>query len=111
MQVRVVGSWVIAGLVLATGLIAQDPSGVPLAASGRLLSVGNASVVVRTDDGEDAGPFIITTTTRMPPGLAAGDRVTVYYRPVADRHVADRVVVGTATPGQQPAASRPPASE
>jgi hypothetical protein len=96
----------LAGLALAAGLLGQEADGAARTATGQLLSVGNTSIVVRGDDGTDVGPIIVSTTTQLPRGLAAGDRVTVYYRPVADRQLAERVVLATAPHGSNPAATR-----
>ena len=101
MQFRVAAS-TLAALLWAAGLFAQGSNGSELAATGQLVSTGDMSLVVKADDGREHGPFIVTTTTQLPGGLAAGIRVTVFYHPVGDRQVADRVV-----PASEPA---PPAA-
>jgi len=96
MHIRLAAPSTLAGLLWAAGLFAQGASGPAHTAIGQLLSTGNTSIVVKTGDGRESGPFIVTTTTQRPPGLAAGNRVTVYYHPVGDRLVADRVVLASA---------------
>jgi hypothetical protein len=91
MQLRVAAS-TLAALLWAAGLFGQGPTGSELAAMGQLVSTGDMSLVVRADDGREHGPFIVTTTTQLPSGLSAGTRVTIFYHPVGDRQVADRIV-------------------
>ena len=95
MQFRLAAS-TLAALLWAAGLFAQGPNGSELTASGQLVSTGDMSLVLKTDDGREYGPFVVTTTTQLPSGLAAGVRVTVFYHPVGDRQVADRVVPASA---------------
>jgi len=106
MPIRMAAAFTLAGLAWAAGLFAQGANGSELTATGRLLSTGNTSLVLKTDDGREPAPFIVTTTTQLPPGLAAGNRVTVHYRPVGDRQVADRVVLAAAS--TQPTPAPPP---
>jgi len=103
----------LAALAWAAPLLAQG-NGSELTATGQLVSTGDMSLVLRTDDGREHGPFIVTTTTQLPGGLAAGSRVTVFYHPVGDRQVADRVAPAAApaqpaSPQTRPTADRPTA--
>jgi hypothetical protein len=108
MTIRVAAS-ALAALLWGASLYAQAPDGSALSATGQLVSTG-MSLVLKADDGRQQGPFIITTTTQLPSGLAAGSRVTVFYHPVGDRQVADRVVAAAA-PGQPtPSQTRPTAA-
>jgi hypothetical protein len=102
MKIRVAASTLTA-LLWAASLFSQASNGSELTATGQLASTGDMSVVVKTDDGREQAPFIITTSTELPSGLAVGSRVTVFYHPVGDRQVADRVV-----PALGPAQPTPP---
>jgi hypothetical protein len=104
MKIRVAAS-ALASLFWAASLFAQASNGSELTATGQLVSTGDMSLVVKADDGREQGPFIVTTTTQLPSGLAAGSRVTVFYHPVGDRQVADRVVPASAP--AQPMARAP----
>ncbi len=108
MKIRVAASTV-AALLWAAALFAQGANGSELAATGQLVSTGDMSLVLKTDDGREHGPFIVTTTTQLPGGLAAGSRVTVFYHPVGDRQVADRVVPEAAPSQPTPPQTRPTA--
>jgi hypothetical protein len=93
MQVRMVAVFALAGLAWAGGLFAREAGGKEHAATGEVLSTGDMSLAVRADGG-NATQFIVDTTTKLPAGVAAGDRVTVYYHRVGGWDVADRVVLG-----------------
>ncbi len=108
MKIRVAAA-TFAALVWAAALFAQGANGSELTATGLLVSTGDMSLVLRTDDGREHGPFIITTTTQLPGGLVAGNRVTVFYHPVGDRQVADRVVPEAAPSQPTPPQTRPTA--
>lgn len=108
--IRRTAAGALAGLLWAAGLFALGANGPELTTTGQLLSTGNTSVVVKGDDGREYGPFVVTTTTQLPLGLAAGTRVTVFYHPVGDRQVADRAVPAAARPQPTPAGSRPSSS-
>jgi len=72
--------------------------------TGTVVSAGNISLVIRTDDGSEK-TFVVTTTTQMPQ-IAAGDRVTVSYQPLDEQHgEAASVTLGTATSPSAPAAA------
>jgi hypothetical protein len=70
--------------------------------TGVVVSSGNTSLVVRTDDGA-AQTLVIDTTTAMPgAGVAAGDHVTIRYRPLdASRSQAVSIAVVEAGPGTE----------
>jgi len=106
MKIRVAAS-ALASLLWAASLYAQASNGSELTATGRLVSTGDMSLVVKADDGREQGPFIVTTTTHLPSGLVAGNRVTVFYHPVGDRQVADRVVPASAPVQPTAPATRP----
>ena len=74
--------------------LADIVKGPDLVATGRVVSTGNASLVLKTDDHGHTIPFIIATTTELPAGLTAGSRVTVHYSAIGtDQQMADRVVL------------------
>lgn len=65
---------------LAVPVAAQVPT--PSSASGVIVSSTTESLVVRMDDGTERR-FNVTSTTALPSArLAAGNRVTVQYRPL-----------------------------
>jgi len=97
MKMRVAAS-MLATLLWAAALFAQGANGSERTATGLLVSTGDISLVLKTDDGREQGPFIVTTTTQLPSALAAGNRVTVFYHPVGDRQVVDRVVPAATPP-------------
>ena len=97
MKIRVAAS-TLAGLLWAAALFAQGANGSELTATGQLVSTGDMSLVLKTDDGREQGPFILTTTTQRTGALEPGNRVTVFHHAVADREVADRVVPEAAPP-------------
>ena len=106
----------LASLTSAAGDLADAVQGPDLTATGRVVSTGNASLVVQTDDNGRSMAFVIGTTTDMPAGVAAGTRVTVHYHPVGiDQQMADKIVLlepgaGAAlgsSPNGQPAPASP----
>jgi hypothetical protein len=111
MKFRVTAS-TLAALFWAAGLFGQVSGGPELTATGQLVSTGDMSLVLKADDGTEHGPFIVTTTTQLSGRLADGTRVTIFYHPVGDRQVADRIVpasasVRPAAPETGPSADRP----
>jgi hypothetical protein len=69
--------------------------------SGAVVSTGNTSFVIRTDDGA-LRTFVIDTATSMPSGIEAGNRVTVRYRPLdQSRSEAVNVALLETNPEQQ----------
>jgi hypothetical protein len=104
MKTRVAALATLAAFALAAGILAQDGQSPDLTVTGKILSTGNTSLVVQTDDHGHSIPFTVGTTTIVPPALAVGSRVTVHYHPVGtDRQMADRVVLLDA----DPASARP----
>ena len=94
MKIRVAAVSALFAAAAAGGVLADVAKGPDLTATGRIVSMGNASIVLQTDDHGHMIPFTVATTTDMPPGVAAGSRVTVHYHPVGtDRQMADRVVL------------------
>jgi type IV secretory pathway VirB2 component (pilin) len=68
---------------------------------GTVLSSGNISFAIRTDDG-DVRTFLITTSTQMPAGgLSAGDRVTIRSAPVSDERTEALSVAVTERAGSE----------
>lgn len=94
MKIRAAALSTLVALASGAGALADVVKGPDLVATGEIVSVGNTSLVLRTDDHAHSIPFVVGTTTDLPPSLAAGSRVTVHYHPVGvDRQIADRVVV------------------
>jgi hypothetical protein len=108
MKIRVAALSVLAAFAWAAGILAQDAERPDLTMTGKVLSTGNTSLVIQTDDHGHSIPFIVGTTTIVPPALAVGSRVTVHYHPVGtDRQMADRVVLLDTGP----ASAHPPGDE
>lgn len=119
-------STVLAALVVlafAGGALAEVIRGaVDLIITGRVVSTGSTSLVLSSDEQGPPIPFLVSTTTVLPPGLVVGDRVTVHYHPIGTTgQIADRVdrldepvptrPVGNGTSDvQSPAAAQPPMS-
>jgi hypothetical protein len=117
MEIRVAVLSVLVALASAGGVLAEVVKGPDLIATGRVVSTGNTSLVLKTDDHGHSIPFMIGTTTDVPPGVTPGSRVTVHYHAVGvDRQMADRVVlleprVASAAFGQAPAPAPAPIPE
>jgi hypothetical protein len=80
--------------------------GPDLVAAGRVISVGNTSMAIQTQDHGHAISFIVSTTTVMPTLLAVGSRVRVAYHAVGTTgQVADKVTLLEAPPGATSAAA------
>jgi len=78
----------LAALAVPGRLMAQVE---PAAVSGSVVSSGNTSIVIDADDGTKR-TFLVDTTTTLPSGLAAGNRVMVQYKTLdADRAQATSV--------------------
>ena len=95
-------------------MLAEVVKGPDLTATGRVVSTGNASLVLRTDDHGQLIPFVVGTTTEMPSGLPVGTRVTVHYHPIGTTNqMADRVVLvqTNLASAQAPATPSPGAPE
>jgi hypothetical protein len=87
--------------VLAQDQTPQQAQGPVQTVSGSVISSGNMSFAIRTDDGT-VKSFHITSTTGMPGGgFAPGDSVTVAYQPLDDEHAA---ATSVAVVGAQPSA-------
>ena len=70
-----------------------------LRAVGKVISVGNTSLAIETQEHGHAVSFVITTTTVMPASVPVGSRVEVAYHAVGvSTQVADRVVLLDAPP-------------
>jgi hypothetical protein len=114
MNIRVAALSMLVALASAGDVLAEVVKGPDLIATGRIVSTGNTSLVLRTDDHGHSIPFVIGTTTDMPPGVTPGSRVTVHYHAVGvDRQMADRVVlleprVASAAVGQAASGAQAP---
>ncbi|HSD27812.1 MAG TPA: hypothetical protein VLL75_10955 [Vicinamibacteria bacterium] len=110
MQIRAAAVATLAALAWAGGVLARVAHGPELMATGRVLSTGNTSFAIATAQGLSI-VFIVGTSTEVPPRLAAGSRVTVYYRALGERRrMAERVVLGA--PSSPPAPDEtPPAAD
>lgn len=94
------------------GRVAAQPQMDVLTVNGTVVSSGNTTLVIDTDDGTRRS-FLVDTTTYSPAaGFTAGNRVSVQYRALdADRAQAlnisllDPGATGTATPPADAAAS------
>ena len=94
MKIRFFALSALAGLACAGFVLADVVKGPDLTATGTVVATGNASLVLKTDDHGSTIPFVIGTTTNLPPGLEPGSRVTVHYRPVGtDQQIADLIVL------------------
>jgi hypothetical protein len=94
MKIRVAALSVLVALASVAGVLAEVAEGPDLVATGRIVSTGNTSLVLNTGDHGGSMPFVVGTTTEMPPGVTVGSLVTVHYHPVGnDRQMADRVVL------------------
>jgi hypothetical protein len=78
-------------LGLAPGLLAAVDD-TPQTVTGTVLSTGNISLAVRTDEGA-AESFVVVDSTRLPAALEAGDNVWVTFRPLDDERAAAVSVV------------------
>lgn len=119
-RVAVLSSLVALSLVGPLGAqVPQVVDGPDLFAVGTVLSIGNTSMAIRTQDHGHAISFVISTTTVLPTNLAVGSQVRVDYHAVgATEQVADKVTLLTGPPparsefagasGVQPRASAPP---
>jgi hypothetical protein len=93
MQIRAAALSALVMLAGGGGVLSQQVAeSPPLTATGRVVSTGNVSLAVQTDGSGEPTTFVVTTTTQVAPGLVAGSRVTVHYRLVGDRQIADRAV-------------------
>jgi hypothetical protein len=94
MKIRFLASFALVVLASLGGVLADVVKGPDLTATGKVVSAGNASLVLKTDDHGHMIPFVIGTTTERPAGLTAGSRVTIHYRAIGtDQQVADRIVL------------------
>jgi len=115
MKIRVAVLSTVVALASAGVVLGEVVKGPDLTVTGRVVSTGNTSLVLRTDDHGHSIPFMVGTTTDLPPGVAPGSRVTVHYHAVGvDRQMADRVVlleprVASAALTQAPSGAQAPA--
>jgi hypothetical protein len=91
------------------GAVAQaDDASAPQTVTGTVVSTGNISFAVRTDDGAVKNFVLVSTTTMPGTGLNPGDRVTVAYQPLDDAHSEATVVALAGAASEPAAASAPP---
>ncbi len=103
MKIRVAALSTLIALACAP-ILAEAVDRPDLTATGKVVSTGNASLVIETDDHGSSVSFMVGTTTVIPPALAAGSRVTVHYHPLGTTgQIADKVVLllGDVTHGGQ----------
>ena len=110
MKNRVAAVSSLVALTLVGPAFAQVPQvvdGPDLVAIGTVLSVGNTSMAIRTQDHGHAISFVVSTTTVMPTsGVAVGSRVRVAYHAVGTTgQVADKVTLLEGPPAASSAAS------
>ena len=116
MTIRVAALSTLVALASGGSVLAELVKGPDLVATGRIVSTGNTSLVLKTDDHGHSIPFMVGTTTDMPPLLAPGSQVSVHYHPVGtDRQMADEVVllgprVASAALGQAASGAQAPAT-
>ena len=110
MKNRVAAVSSLLALTLVGSVVAQVPQvvdGPDLVATGTVLSVGNTSMAIRTQDHGHAISFVVSTTTVMPTsGVAVGSRVRVAYHAVGTTgQVADKVTLLEGPPAASSSAS------
>jgi hypothetical protein len=90
-------------LTLVGPVVAQGPQvvdGPDLVATGKVISVGNTSIAIQTDDHGHSISFLVTTTTVMPTLVAVGSRVRVAYHAIGPTgQMADKVTLLQGPPG------------
>ena len=96
-------------LTLVGPVVAQVPQvvdGPDLVAIGTVISVGNTSMAIKTQDHGHAISFIVSTTTVMPTSVPLGSRVRVAYHAIGTTgQVADKVTLLEGPPAASSAAS------
>jgi hypothetical protein len=100
MQIRAAALFALVALVSIGSVLAQttEPK---LSVSGTVVSTGNTSMVVKSDETGQPMSFLMSTTTLVPAGLSVGSRVTVAYHPVgAVGQMADTVMLLDTAPSQ-----------
>jgi hypothetical protein len=121
MKNPIAGVCALLALTLVGRVAADEPRVVPgpdLVATGTVISVGNASMAIRTQDHGHPISFVVTTTTQMPTSVVVGSRVRISYHAVGTTgQIADAVTLLEGPPvaaneftgasGVQPAASQP----
>jgi len=109
MKNRVAAVSSLLALTLVGPVVAQVPQvvdGPDLVATGTVISIGNASMAIQTQDHGHAISFIVGTTTVMPTLVAVGSRVRVAYHAIgATGQMADRVTLIEGPPAASSAAS------
>jgi len=84
-------------LSLVGPVVAQAPqvvNGPDLVATGTVISVGNSSMAIRTQDHGHAISFVVSTTTMMPASVTVGSRVRIGYHAVGTTgQIADTVTL------------------
>ncbi len=97
MKNPIVGACSLLALTLVgpvSGQVPQVVEGPDLVAVGTVISVGNSSMAIRTQDHGHAISFVVSTTTTMPARVAVGSRVRIAYHAVgATGQVADVVTL------------------
>lgn len=107
MQIRAAATSALVALVSIGSVLAlaTEPR---LGVSGTVVSTGNTSIAVKSDDDGRTMSFLISTTTLVPAGLSVGSRVSVAYHPVgATAQMAETVTLLDTAPSR--ASSQPDA--
>jgi hypothetical protein len=102
---------VLASTAGAVAAQADDSTTTPQTVTGTVVSTGNISFAIRTDDGSVKSLFLVSTTTMPGTGLNPGDRVIVAYQPLDGEHsqTTGVALAGTgASPAVDPAAASAP---
>ena len=77
-----------------SGQVPQVVDGPDLVAFGTVISLGNSSMAIRTQDHGHAISFVVSTTTTMPASVVVGSRVRIAYHAVGSTgQVADVVTL------------------
>lgn len=106
MQVRAAALLALA--LVSIGSVLAQATEPTLRVSGTVVSTGNTSMVVKSDENGQPMSFLMSTTTLVPAGLSAGSRVTVFYHPIgATGQMADTVTLLDSAPtaSSQPGAA------
>jgi hypothetical protein len=99
-------------LSLVGPVVAQAPqvvNGPDLVATGTVISVGNSSMAIRTQDHGHPISFVVSTTTVMPASVTVGSRVRIAYHAVGTTgQIADTVTLLEGPPVATSALAQPP---
>jgi hypothetical protein len=81
-------------VLLSVATLVAETATPQLTTVGKVVSLGNTSMVVKIDDHGHPIPFVIGTSTVMTTGIEVGSRVKVVYHPIGSTgQIADSVIV------------------